>query len=63
MSSHNSFIRRLNQLNRALPNFSNELSLILREETIRDHTSGLSAEDALWLVDYLDNVRVLLPNS
>jgi hypothetical protein len=60
MSSHTPIIRRLYELDRASPGFSSEIFAIFREETIRDHTSKLSAQDALWLVGYLDDVGLIL---
>lgn len=61
MSSHNPFIPRLKQLDRASPEFPDELLVILGE-TIQDHASNIPPQDAIWLVNYLDDVRNSPPN-
>ncbi|KAF9643599.1 kinase-like protein [Thelephora ganbajun] len=59
------FIRELSQLDRASPQFSDQLTALLSEKTSRDHVLNLSAQDALWLAEYLDSVLAdtLIPAS
>lgn len=59
MLSQDPLTRQLGQLDRASPQFSNKLTTLLGEETSCKHVFNLSAQDALWLADYLDNVRTL----
>ena len=51
------FIRQLGQLDRASPQFSDHLTTLLGEGKNLEHIFNLSAQDILWLTDYLDNVR------
>ena len=50
------FVRQLDQLDRASPQFSDQLTALLDEERNREHVFDLSTQDALWLADYIDNV-------
>ena len=56
MSPLDPFIRRLSQLDRASPQFSDRLATLLEEEKNLNHVSSLSAEEISWLAEYLDNV-------
>ena len=57
MVPHYSSIRKLGQLDRDSPRFSDQLITLLGEEKDRDRISNLSVQDAKWFVDYLDDVR------
>jgi len=61
MSSHNPFIQQLSRLDRASPQFSDQLTTLFDERNNEDHVPNLSDQDALWAVEYLDDVRTPLP--
>jgi len=62
MSSHNSFIQQLSRLDKASPQFSDQLTTLFDEKNNGDLAPSLSDQDALWAVEYLDDVRIpLLP--
>jgi len=57
MSLPDPFIRQLGQLDRTSPQFSDQLATLLGGEGIREVVLNFSAQNALWLVEYLDDVR------
>ena len=58
-------LQQLHHLDRALPNFHDQLCNILYGEEYIQCAPNLQGEDLVWIVDYLDKVRrrVLLPRS
>ena len=57
MDSQIPFIRQFTQPDSASPRFSDELLVVLRQETLEDCALSLSAQDPWWFVDSLDDVR------
>lgn len=62
-ASKNPSAQRLKDLDRASPQFFEELTTIFSDEIIRDLELNLSADDAQWLTNYLDDVRTLFPRQ
>ena len=58
-------LQRLHRLERSSPQFPNQLASILAGDEYRDYVSVLRGEGLVWLVDYLDGVRldVTIPRS
>ena len=63
VSSKNPFARQLADLDRASPQFLDELTVLLSEEAIQDLELYLSAQETQWLADYLDDVRTPFPEK
>lgn len=58
MSSPNPFVRQLEGLDQASPQFYDQLATLLEEKRIL----SLSEGDLQWVVDYLDNVCIQFPH-
>lgn len=50
-------LQRLDHIDRASPDFHDQLNNVLYGEEYKQHVQGLNAEDMAWLVDYLDKVH------
>ena len=57
MASQNSYVRQHSGLDKCSPRFLDQLITLLSGKEYRDHISNLSDQDAVWLIEYLDNVR------
>ena len=51
------FLQQLRHLDRSWPGFPNQLNDVLCEGEYREYASNLQADDLVWLIEYLDEVR------
>ena len=49
-------LQRLDRLDKSSPQFPNQLTNLLHEKRYELHISKLQDQDAVWLIEYLDNV-------
>jgi len=54
-------LQQLHGLNRSSSMFHDQLSNILYGEEFRQHVPHLQSDGLVWLVDYLDKVRIRVP--
>ena len=57
MAPHNPYVQQLDVLDRSSPRFLDQLTTLLGGKECRNHIIGLSNQDAVWLVEYLEDVR------
>jgi len=62
MGSQNPYIEQLSGLDRSSPQIPDQLSAFLDEKEYRDNISNLPDQDAVWLVECLEDVRVPNPH-
>ena len=51
-------LQQLNRLNRSSPEFQDQLNNVIYGEEYRQCVQNLEGDDMVWLVDYLDKVRL-----
>lgn len=51
-------LQQLDNLDKSSPQFSDQLTSLLYEEGYKRCIPGLPDKDVVWLVEYLDNVRL-----
>ena len=57
MPSQCPYIQHFSGLDRSSPRFPDQLTTLFSEKECRDHLSNLPETDAVWLIEYLDDVR------